>query len=76
MKHLKLNLYNDRTKETGKTACKRSNDYGSDCLHNPFNIKDSVVDGEKLMPGTEYEIEEVKPESYEFDDIGHSIFNT
>lgn len=68
MKHLKLNCYNDNsTKTTGRNVCRsRKNS-------NSINIKNSVVDGEKLEPGTIYEIEEVKPESYEFDDVNHSI---
>lgn len=35
---------------------------------------DREVDGVKLEPGTEFEIEEVKLDNYDFEDLGSSIF--
>lgn len=64
-------------KNYSKKAKSSENYDDSDPLENEFKSGNTVVDGEKLDPETVYEIEEVKPENYEFDELNHqSIFTS
>ena len=74
-KHLKLSPMKD-SKIT--KSSKHHNNYKKGKPYNSNNSSksDDDNDDDQVDSNAVYEIEEVKPDMYDFDELGHSIFNT